>query len=313
MVEINLSELNVEEMGPTKSQTFKFELVTPIAMHGSDPKKGLEIRTQSINGMMRYWSRVLRVDAINQHRENVEGYVFGTANAPTPKKGVVSLRLAPQKQEFRKGKYQPSSTRSFAIDTFEPGGIIDISLHALTTSKDIKLNGQDVSVWNYMMSLTLLSFALGGFGQRGRHGLGSFDFSRRFKSKDEYLAFIKSLMDKLQLGTKLSENKIERLNDDIVDGAPYWKETVIIETQINNTRTILEQIKKATHDNDGKYSNVLGSAFPRVPSPLHTKVKKLRNGRYLILVSEVYNPNQAKRNYQESKEYYINRLKETLS
>lgn len=316
MVNIHLSQVNLDKVSTKKTQDFNFELVTPTAIHGYDSKNSLELRVQSINGMIRYWSRVLRVDSITQHRKAVEGVVFGLASDKDTIKGCAALELVRQTENMGIVNFNPSSTKRIAITAFDESkkNRFTLRLSMESSARNIIIANTSASPWNYSVALIVISSILGGFGQRGRHGLGSINMVGSNLNNKNILPMLASLLGRIQLETIIKGNIITRKVNNIQDGAPYWRETVLIKTRQENVRVILGNIKKATHENHTKYRGVLGSASPKIPSPLHTQIVQLANGGYAVLVSEVYNPNMrvSEDLYEKSKEYYLDQLNKLL-
>ncbi|WP_153864037.1 RAMP superfamily CRISPR-associated protein [Fundicoccus ignavus] len=312
---VSLQAVNLDTLTTVITNEIKFKVVTPLAIHGADSKNDTEIRIQSLNGIFRYWSRVLRVNNLSNHSQQVENIVFGNAS-DSPTKGKVQLRLLALPAKIQKVRYSPSSTGNFAINALAPNTDFSLQL-AITEAPDISLNNIPISIKDYTLALCLLTSLIGGFGQRSRHGVGSVDalmLKSRFQSLESFASAFKILAGQLNLETDFNQPVIRRVNSDSQDGAPYWKETHLIDTELTDYQDLLIRIKEATHQLSGRYRDVIGSARPRVPSPLHTAVTLKTDNTFLVTVSEVFNPNMrtAVTRYAEAKAFYIEQLKEEL-
>ena len=138
-------------------------IVTPLFMGGASQQP--ELRTQSINGVLRWWFRVAGGSLEDEKR------IFGWAGE-TSNQGLVRIFIKEptfQPQPFPSG--QPGSdylgfslklTRRLAVpenETFH----LKISFHPKATDDDIKK----------FFSALWLAFNLGNFGSRARRGFGA--------------------------------------------------------------------------------------------------------------------------------------------
>ncbi|MCS6955383.1 MAG: type III-B CRISPR module RAMP protein Cmr1, partial [Candidatus Calescibacterium sp.] len=80
-----------------KTIEFDLQIITPLFMGNAYQKA--ELRTQSFNGLIRYWYRLLG------GRKETEDRIFGTANQERSSKGRVIMKISSQKlqiKEFQK-------------------------------------------------------------------------------------------------------------------------------------------------------------------------------------------------------------------
>ena len=68
-----------------------FELVTPLFMHGADPRDAAELRPPSFRGLLRFWYRAALADPNLDRLRDRERAVFGSTNQASP----LRLRLSP--------------------------------------------------------------------------------------------------------------------------------------------------------------------------------------------------------------------------
>lgn len=151
---------------------FKCEVVTPLYMFGNDPEK-LELRSQSFNGLFRYWFRIgggsledekrifgfggnnarkgLVQIVVNEHRKVNSPHCPDAKNSELTK-GFDYLCYFLDKSQRKHSCYKPSQQ-------FE----LNFRFSPLATEDDIKKFF--CSVW--------LAINLGNFGARARRGFGS--------------------------------------------------------------------------------------------------------------------------------------------
>ncbi|WAM33726.1 type III-B CRISPR module RAMP protein Cmr1 [Caldicellulosiruptor morganii] len=170
-----------------REYTFHCEVVTPLFMGGSDPKK-LELRSQSFNGLFRYWFRVGGGSLEDEKRI----FGFGGNNA---RKGLVQIivrQLPPiniwhkdimKDTELVKGMYYLNNflqrtERECAFITGQQFKLI-FRFSPLATEDDIKKFF--CSVW--------LAINLGNFGARARRGFGSIKVNS-IDGTDELYSFL---------------------------------------------------------------------------------------------------------------------------
>jgi len=146
-----------------KSYSCKCKIVTPLFMGGAN--KQAELRTQSINGILRWWFRIAG-GSINDEKR-----IFGWAGE-TSNQGLVRIFIKEpffeqQKFSLREPGYNYLGfslklTNRYAVPentTFD----FKISFHPKATKDDIK---------KFFCALWL-AFNLGNFGSRARRGFGS--------------------------------------------------------------------------------------------------------------------------------------------
>lgn len=315
--EVFLKDINLEDISINKElKTYTLEIITPLGIHGSTKKA--EIREQSINGVLRYWSRALRVDSLTVHSEKVENIMFGSSLGEDNTKSLTSIQIDESNIPNKPGVFLPSKSHPKAkINTLKYGQKFKIKLSIEKNKKHelISLNEKEVDSWSYFLYLFILVTMIGGFGQRSRHGLGSVSLLR-FNNEEQFKDMMNQILEKylnLEVAYDKKEQRVYRINP-LNDGQNYWTETHILNVRTNNVDEIMNKIKNATHNLQGNYKNVIGSFKPRMPSPLHTSVSQLKNGRYLVTVSEVKNNSiRDLKKYNEAKAYYLKELKRELS
>jgi CRISPR-associated protein Cmr1 len=150
-------------------------IVTPLFMGGASQQA--ELRTQSINGVLRWWFRVAGGSLEDEKR------IFGWAGE-TSNQGIVRIFIKEptfQSQPFPSG--QPGSdylgfslklTRRLAVPENKKFDL-KISFHPKATDDDIKK----------FFSALWLAFNLGNFGSRARRGFGAIRIEKIEKDKQD--------------------------------------------------------------------------------------------------------------------------------
>ncbi|MCS7244369.1 MAG: type III-B CRISPR module RAMP protein Cmr1 [Candidatus Calescibacterium sp.] len=172
-----------------KTIEFDLQIITPLFMGNAYQKA--ELRTQSFNGLIRYWYRLLG------GRKETEDRIFGTANQKRSSKGRVIMKISSQKlqiKEFQKHlnkqgipvhgsgtnylgfslhhkpKDKPEVRRQY-IDVGQSFKLI-FSFHPTLSENEIK----------QFLCAFWCSIYLGNFGSRSRRGFGSIICTNNTKS-----------------------------------------------------------------------------------------------------------------------------------
>jgi len=312
------------------SLTYDITCVTPLLMHGGEKDKGSgdaipEIRTASFNGVLRYWSRILRIMPLKEHAQYFENPLFGTATANDSFKGLAQLSLT---EKAGKGteKFQLSKSRPNArARGFNAGTELHLSVklrhshksqEAYDKLKEINIKSEnlfkDNTYLTYLTWLIYLTVNLGGFGQRGRHGYGSLqmDFPSKIKgynydSFENLVQCFNFVFNILGLKVKAEEDYFYNKTPGIDDSdEPFWSEAYFFKSSKTEVGSILNDIRQATHEAEYHYPGAIGSAKPRVPSPLTTGLLKLNNDSFVVTVIEVYDySTKYDDNYNDAKDF----------
>jgi len=172
-----------------REYNFHCEIVTPLYMCGSEKEK-LELRSQSFNGLFRYWFRIGGGDLEDEKRI----FGFGGNNG---RKGLVQIIV--DKETSNKDSYQGIETLNFELKKgfdylnnflkrsgrenfcFQCGQQFKLTFrfYPLATEDDIKKFF--CSVW--------LAVNLGNFGTRARRGFGSVKVNK-IEGSDEIFNFL---------------------------------------------------------------------------------------------------------------------------
>jgi CRISPR-associated protein Cmr1 len=233
-----------------KSWIVKCKVITPLFMGGAYQQT--ELRTQSINGLLRWWFRIAGGSLEDEKR------IFGWAGE-TSNQGVVRIFIKEppfQSQEFSAGQpgynylgFSLKLTKRRAVPenkTFD----LKISFHPKATDDDIK---------KFFCALWL-AFNLGNFGSRARRGFGSIKIEKIQKGEQDITnnCFELNFVPSGDLGNWIRQN-LEKIKDII--GAEPRKDIPYLFSNFE-----IYQIQKGNFNNLGNWVN---------------QVQQGRQGRYL--------------------------------
>lgn len=283
-----------------KSASFECEVITPMFMSGAD-RRSSELRPSEFKGMMRFWWRAIRAEAIRREEDikklrEEEAKMFGGTEEG---KSKLLIRIIPLSNTLlpNKGRFNPRDIK--------PGYKFQISL---ITYYD--------SYWETFKNLFLLSLILGGFGKRARRGRGSVKIRDQ---KDIDLKYIADLLnsispDSFQIQNGKIVNKRKIVNKKEGGAYPWIKEIEIGRGSWHKWDDLLRRIDEASRrfkdpslgfiNRKGKprrmaspiYVSVveknaslcpiittLNSAFPPLPPYLHPDYEKQEEFKKFIL------------------------------
>ncbi|GAB6078509.1 type III-B CRISPR module RAMP protein Cmr1 [Hydrogenobaculum acidophilum] len=192
----------------------KCKVLTPLFMKGADQQA--ELRTQSINGILRWWFRVLGGSLEDERR--LFGFAGKNPNQGLARISIKSASFNPQDFTSPKGNskdYKGYNYIGFSLKSrkaIPDGTVFDliISFHPKTINNDIK---------KFFCGLWC-AFNLGNFGSRSRRGFGSIaiedvegdfpnDFKLEFKPQNSIDEWLKSQLDYIKsLGFWQARNDI---------------------------------------------------------------------------------------------------------
>ncbi|BCS82310.1 type III-B CRISPR module RAMP protein Cmr1 [Anaerocellum diazotrophicum] len=222
---------------------FHCEVVTPLFMGGSEPNK-LELRSQSFNGLFRYWFRIGGGNLEDEKRI----FGFGGNNA---RKGLVQIIVVEKfsninfyqntqtaQAELKKGFIYLSNflERTGRKDSFFPIGKqfkLIFRFSPLATEDDIKKFF--CSVW--------LAVNLGNFGVRSRRGFGSVKITK--------IEGVDSVFDFLKFTPQPSLKDWLNNNLNVIKSTLFSKERECIPCLFNNSVEIY-YLKKDNLENSYK-------------------------------------------------------------
>ena len=185
-------------MSVFKTMDVKCEIVTPLMMHGSNPKRA-ELRAPSIKGALRFWWRAIQEEDDLARLKIREGLIFGDTERKSPILLNVQHTLIPlknNKQVYDKYNSKPGIQYLFyPLNMNKQGTLFESGSFSMTIRyrgdvKNIDIEKELIETLNY------LNF-FGNIAGRGRRGAGSVKFKNEKllsftgNSKKEFAQFIK--------------------------------------------------------------------------------------------------------------------------
>lgn len=290
-----------------KKVDFNLKIITPLFMGGAS--KQPELRTQSFNGVIRYWFRLLG------GTKELENKLFGTAGS-TSQKGMVKIQIEennfkPQKfekyfndkgyviqgnginyigfsldQRFKNEKNENKEQREFIVQDQYQDFKITFHFHPFLKEDEIKV----------FLSSFWCSLYLGNFGSRSRRGFGSIistnnpnfneilkDFKLKFVIDEDVGQWYKKQLEyiKTVYEWKPFENTpsvFHNLNIYIVDFSKNVKEWVD-DVQKGRNGYLIKEWKKGNKWQELDFMGFLLAAFRSYYKPDYDNVKGLLLGR----------------------------------
>ena len=267
--------LGIEMRGVMKKKMLNLEIVTPMFLHGENSRK-LEIRPPPFKSLMRYWWRTVQ-DCDEESLRAAESKLFGSTDGKSP----FSIRMSGG-TVLNSKQYKPlphrNDNRGFQTDAYKEGQSFDLYL--------ITKDGSDASIYE---QIAKLGFLLGGIGNRSRRGFGSiretrWNFTNVSDLRQEVLDTLNSVTgtNRFQDTGKIIKSKKR---------ACYPPEYPVIQciffgNPMSNVDALLVKIGQATHNYK---HDALGSANPRMASPIHVRIQKIGN-KYVPVVTQLFSP-----------------------
>jgi len=175
---------------------YNFSIITPVIISGAD-KDQVELRTQSVKGILRWWFRFYKSSFLNVNDlRNFENEVFGsTENSASFYMRVIN---EPQRKEDaylcmndRRKKGENSATKNYFA----------IKRRSFSASQEFQLIFKFLPHFQYQKelenSIMLLSL-FGGIGARWRRGFGSVQATKFELKSDELENLSKEINEKIK-------------------------------------------------------------------------------------------------------------------
>ena len=267
----------------------KLETVTPMFLHGENSKK-LELRSPPFKALFRYWWRTVQ-DCDEKKLREAEAKLFGSTKGKAP----FSIRISGT-TNLANTKCKPlphrTDNRGFKRDAYKGGQSFD--LHLITK------NSSAASTYE---QIAKLGFLLGGVGNRSRRGFGSirekgWNFPGVSDLKREVLCTLKAVVDdtRFRINGQTIKSTLNNFPDyPVIRCIHFGKPT-------SNVDSLLKKIGQATHD---RSDNALGSANPRMASPIHVRIQTVSSG-YVPIATQLHYPNNPPYNYLQKQNNFIN-------
>ncbi len=261
--------------------TFNLRVITPLFMDGANHEP--EIRTQSLNGVFRWWFRVAGGSREDEER------IFGSASDARGRRGLVNLALKPQNGDERTSILKPDRytirTRAFEKRFNRKGYVItgsgwnylgfsldqrfkrdqdrpkrsyivederfalEVSFHPLAREDDKKK----------FFAAMWLAFNLGNFGARARRGFGSIGVEGVEKNPSPFgLRFMPNAGEDFEEWLRESLEKIRKIFGGKCRGSGesrpcIWDESNLVIYRIVRTRNYRNWVRNIQRGRRGRY------------------------------------------------------------
>ena len=244
------------------------ETVTSMFLHGEN-SRNLELRPPPFKSLMRYWWRTVQDCDANQLRK-AEAKLFGS----TDRKAPFSIRI-PGTQNLAMGSYKPLPHKQKPVfKAYKADKSFDLYL--------ITKNKSDASTYELIAKL---GFLLGGVGNRSRRGFGSiretnWNITDVSDLRQEVLNTLNAVAgtNRFQMKGQIIESKLTHFPNYPIILSIYFGNST------SDVDSLLRKIGHATHKHK---DNALGSATPRMASPIHVRIQKVGN-RYIPVVTQLH-------------------------
>lgn len=260
----------------------KCKTITPLFMAGADGKTP-ELRPSEFKGMMRWWWRAIRAEDNIDNLRKEEAKIFGGAGE-NEGKSRVKIKIMSHIEDSDRIDYQPlphHQRNNCPVDN-------NTKCNKAFFLKAIKVNKtldfEFTFIHDQIENLIYLMFILGGFGKRARRGFGSLQIIE--PNIEISLVKILELLNKIKNTYEIDNstylNKIIAIKNKNSKNIsyPFIKEIIIGKKPFLNENNILKAIGLASHNNSNP---ALGSANPRMASPIYVSIAKINNKLYPII------------------------------
>jgi len=299
-----------------ESRIYKFEIVTPLIMSGAD-SRNVELRTQSIKGMLRWWYRFLNgggIDLITLKEQ--ESNIFGSQE----KASKIKLKLELGSNNATTQAYLCMNDNQ--DNQFKSYSRIFRQAYNENYSFNLEVVFYDKNLISEFENLLTFINYFGGFGSRWRRGFGSVvidNLKREFNNKNELTEYLKTLIpNKLNQNIDLSFTNLS--NSDLFIIMPKNENWQSWQDAMNDLRVNFYREFKRQIDTER-----IGNSDTQRASPLIIQIKKTKIANkdqyYGVIISSYKKENNDFRNDFYSKSqlnnfinselngYYVERIK----
>ncbi len=240
------------------STQLNLETVTPMFLRGSD-NETLDLRPPAFKALFRYWWRAAVGETDVDTLRRTEGDLFGSMKGRSPLSIRIPGSASPPSGEYAPLPHDPDRFRSQA---YKPNENFNLTLTA--------------PVLTEYERIATLSFLLGGVGNRSRRGFGSIRYQNwNFQDVNGLQNEVYQALEGISPGRfHVTPHGIEVASAVHLPDYPVIRAIYFGNTLSNDAEALLLRIGQATHNHS---HNALGSAGPRMASPIHVRIQKVGN------------------------------------
>lgn len=274
------------------SEVIRLKTISPLLMHGADPKGSAQARVSSFKGVIRYWWRALQTES--RGLLSKESELFGGTGQDDKEGQASPLRLHVDRKTGVI-RYALRPHRGSGGGTSQ--GIPQDTVFNLEWS----VLNKDASKMDSYRTLLELTLALGGFGQRARRGYGSLQsVDVLWSAPEEFFSYVEERIYQLngcRIGTPLGDADYPLFRN-------LW-----LGKQAPNVESVLRAVGQASSKVKAAANRgyELGSARPRQASPLHVGVRMIGASFYPVIV-EVHPKQNPRSTYLEQRRHFLEEL-----
>ncbi|GIW50274.1 MAG: hypothetical protein KatS3mg080_0885 [Anoxybacillus sp.] len=170
-------------------RSYDMELITPLAMHGANPKQQAEFRIASWRGVLRYWWRTLQEELNNEALLKEEEELFG-GTMMEKQKSPVAFVLEKEIMSVKKENVLPHK-QGTAVPAIPSGCSVTVTMQARNRYEQY-VQTHDLYV-QYMLHLA-------GMGQRARRGFGAMQWAEHeWESVAQFSHSLQQILQQLRV------------------------------------------------------------------------------------------------------------------
>ncbi|RWU13385.1 type III-B CRISPR module RAMP protein Cmr1 [Anoxybacillus flavithermus] len=280
------------------------ELITPLAMHGANPKQQAEFRIASWRGVLRYWWRTLQEENNNETLLKKEETLFG-GTMINKQKSPVAFVLEKKMVSAKKENVLPHK-QGTAVPAIPSGCSVTITMQARNRHEQL-VHTYDLYV-QYMLHLA-------GMGQRARRGFGAMQWAEhQWESVAQFSHSLQQILQQLRVSDAFTfshEGCVVKRKRDVKTSYPVLS-AVWVGKGEKSPQSILVKFGKASHEANGRgdlgcVSQKKWASFPKKwASPLWCTVRKMGDLYYPIITEVKANDERyTNKNYERQRDEFL--------
>ncbi|MBE2925996.1 type III-B CRISPR module RAMP protein Cmr1 [Anoxybacillus flavithermus] len=278
-------------------RSYDMELITPLAMHGANPKQQAEFRIASWRGVLRYWWRTLQEENNNETLLKKEETLFG-GTMINKQKSPVAFVLEKKMVSAKKENVLPHK-QGTAVPAIPSGCSVTITMQARNRHEQL-VHTYDLYV-QYMLHLA-------GMGQRARRGFGAMQWAEhQWESVAQFSHSLQQILQQLRVSDAFTfshEGCVVKRKRDVKTSYPVLS-AVWVGKGEKSPQSILVKFGKASHEANGRGD--LGRVRPKKwASPLWCTVRKMGDLYYPIITEvKVNDERYTNKNYERQRDEFL--------
>ncbi len=273
----------------------RLETVTPMFLHGPH-NDTLELRPPPFKALFRYWWRATVGETDENRLREREGDLFGN----TKKRSPILVRITGPVLSLSTDDYPPLPHKpNFVRKAYLPEGEFNLTL--------MDPNPQ-ISQYE---KIAEISFLLGGVGNRSRRGFGSIRYQNgwNFQNVPDLQNKVYQTLNGIVPGRFHHNGNLVHVSNTTLPAYPVIKAVYFGQNLWDNVNSLLQRIGQVTSDEQASKNDAVGSADPRMASPLIVRVHRIGN-EFVPIVTQLNSifPGSTPHNYVSKQTDFINAI-----